>query len=203
MRGKKAMASYSMKNPVYILADSVVTPLGNTVEENMDKLYANISAIQPYEHAQMGTLYRSAFSDTAIFPTKNNSEAYTKIEQLFIYSIEQAVSKLSAPIDFSNVLFVFASTKGNIDHLADASFDPNRLRIGVMANHITSYFNNPNQSIVVSNACISGLQAIQYACQVLEHKNYSHVIVTGADCVSEFVLSGFYSFDERKQYTFL
>jgi 3-oxoacyl-[acyl-carrier-protein] synthase-1 len=183
-----------MKNPVYILSDSVVTPLGQTIDENMDKLYAKTSAIQAYAHDQMGTVYRSKFSDTNTFQTKNNSEAYTKIERLFIYSIEQALSKLSASVDVSQVLFVFASTKGNIEHLTDTDFDPNRLRIGVMANQIAAYFNNPNQPIVVSNACISGLQAIQYACQILQHKKYSHVIVTGADCVSDFVLSGFYSF---------
>lgn len=188
------MALYNMKNPVYILSDSVVTPLGQTIEENMEKLYAKTSAVQAYAHDQMGTVYRSKFPDNATFQTKNNSDLYTKIERLFIYSIEQALSKLSADVDMSQVLFVFASTKGNIEHIANPDFDQDRLRIGVMANHITAYFNNPNQSIVVSNACISGLQAIQYACQVLQHKKYSHVVVTGADCVSDFVLSGFYSF---------
>jgi 3-oxoacyl-[acyl-carrier-protein] synthase-1 len=160
----------------------------------MDKLYAKTSAIQTYAHDQMGTVYRSKFSDITQFSTETNSEAYTKIERLFIYSIKQALSKLSASVDMSQVLFVFASTKGNIEHLTDADFDQNRLRIGVMANQVAAYFNNPNQSIVVSNACISGLQAIQYACQVLQHKKYTHVIVTGADWVSDFVLSGFYSF---------
>lgn len=188
------MALLNMKYPVYILADSVVTPLGHTIEENMDKLYSKTSAIQAYAHDQMGMLYRSAFSTDAAFPTKNNSESYTKIERLFIYSIEQALSKMSRSIDQSNVLFVFASTKGNIEHLMDPDFDSDRLRIGSMADHIAAYFNNPNKSIVVSNACISGLQAIQYACQLLQSKKYTHVVVTGADCVSEFVLSGFHSF---------
>lgn len=183
-----------MKSPVYILSDSVVTPLGQTTEENMEKLYTKTSAVQAYAHDQMGTVYRSKFSDNTIFQTKNNSDLYTKIERLFIYSIEQALSKLSAEVDMSQVLFVFASTKGNIEHIANSDFDQDRLRIGVMVKYIAAYFNNPNQPIVVSNACISGLQAIQYACQVLQHKKYSHVVVTGADCVSDFVLSGFYSF---------
>ena len=188
------MESYNMKSPVYILSDSVVTPLGKTIDENMEKLYAKTSAIQAFAHDQMGKVYRSQFPGTHSFPIKNNSESYTKIERLFIYSIEQALAKLSAVPDMSQVLFVFASTKGNIEHLADPGFDKDRLRIGVMANDVATYFKNPNQSIVVSNACISGLQAIQYAYQILQHKKYTHVIVTGADCVSDFVLSGFYSF---------
>lgn len=183
-----------MKNPVYILSDSVVTPLGKDVAENMDKLYSKLSAVQAQSHEQMGTLYRSKFPDASAFPTINNSELYPKIERLFISSIEQAVSKLSTPIDLSQVLFVFASTKGNIEHLTNPDFDSNRLRIGVMAKYIAAYFNNSITPIVVSNACISGLQAIQYACQVLQNKKNTHVIVTGADCVSEFVSSGFHSF---------
>lgn len=188
------MVSYNMKNPVYILSDSVVTPLGKDVAENMDKLYSKLSAVQAQSHEQMGTLYRSKFPDASAFPTINNSELYPKIERLFISSIEQAVSKLSTPIDLSQVLFVFASTKGNIEHLTNPDFDSNRLRIGVMAKYIAAYFNNSITPIVVSNACISGLQAIQYACQVLQNKKNTHVIVTGADCVSEFVSSGFHSF---------
>jgi 3-oxoacyl-[acyl-carrier-protein] synthase-1 len=191
--GKKTTASFDMKIPVYILSDSVVTPLGRTIEENMDKLYAKTSAIESFTHDQMGVLYRSQFSEDVDFPVKKNPEAYTKIERLFIYSIEQALSKLPE-VDPANVLFVFASTKGNIEHVADPDFDQNRLRIGAMANHVTAYFNNSHQPIVVSNACISGLQAIQYACQALQHNKYSHVVVTGADRASEFVLSGFYSF---------
>lgn len=188
------MVSHNMKSPVYILSDSVITPLGQTIAENMDKLYSKVSAVQAESHEQMGTLYRSKFADTSTFPTKNNSDSFTKIERLFIFSIEQAVSKLSFPIDLSQVLLVFASTKGNIEYLTDPDFDHNRLRIGFMANHIAAYFNNTIPSIVVSNACISGSQAIQYACQALQNKKNTHVVVTGADCISEFVSSGFHSF---------
>lgn len=188
------MALFNMKTPVYIVSDSVVTPLGDTTEKNMQQLYSKESAVQAYVHTQMGTVYQSKFPDSSIFKTKNNSTSYTKIEQLFIFSIEQALSKLSFSMDSANILFVFASTKGNITHLNDSNFDQDRLRIGVMAKHIAAYFKNTNNSIVVSNACISGLQAIQYACQALRTEKYTHVIVTGADSVSEFVTSGFYSF---------
>ena len=182
-----------MKKPVYITADSVVTPLGASTSENMEKLFSGISAIKQYPHPQIGNYYASKF-DTSDFPSKNNTEAFTEIERLFISSVEQALTATSVDVKSSDVLFIFASTKGNIEHLTTSGFDHNRLRIGVMAAAVTNYFNNPNQPVVVSNACISGLQAIQYACQTLQHGAYKHVIVTGADCFSEFILSGFHSF---------
>jgi 3-oxoacyl-[acyl-carrier-protein] synthase-1 len=183
-----------MTDPVYILADSVVSPLGNTTKENMEKLYDLESSIGSESHPQMGKIFASTFNADKHFPIKDSSERFTKIERLFIYSIEQAIASLGRPLEQTNVLFVFASTKGNIEFLGDTTFDSNRLRIGVMAKDIADYFGNNNNSVIVSNACISGLQAIQYGCQALQSKKYTHVIVTGADCVSEFVLSGFHSF---------
>ena len=183
-----------MKKPVYILADSIVTPLGNTTEENMEKLYNLECSIKSETHPQMGTVFASTFNPDKHFSIENPSETFTKIERLFIYSIEQAIDSLNVPLEQSKVLFVFASTKGNIEFLSDPTFDSNRLRIGIMAKYIAAYFGNKNNSVVVSNACISGLQAIQYGCHALQSEKYSHVIVTGADCVSEFVLSGFHSF---------
>lgn len=183
-----------MNYPVYILADSIVSPLGNTTKENMEKLYNMECSIQSQSHSQMGTTYASTFNVDKQFLIQQPSDTFTKIERLFIYSIEQAIASLVIPLEQAQVLFVFASTKGNIEFLGDPTFDSTRLRIGVMAKYITEYFGNKNTPVVVSNACISGLQAIQYGCQALQSKKYTHVIVTGADCVSEFVLSGFHSF---------
>lgn len=183
-----------MKNPVYILADSVVTPLGTSTAENMENLYSEISAIKHYQHPQIGNFYASKFDEGYKPPTKKNTDSYTKIERLFIASVEQAIEQLPLEINQSDIVFVFASTKGNVEHLSDRSFDSNRLRIGVMADIVTQYFNNLNKPVVVSNACISGLQAIQYAYQALQKGQYKYAIVTGADCFSEFILSGFHSF---------
>lgn len=183
-----------MKNNVYILADSVVTPLGQSTEENMGKLYALESSIKSYTHPQIGAFYASIFETDQSFPTQKDAAGKTKIEHLFISGIEKALADTSVDPADAKVLFVFASTKGNIEYLTDASFDKKRLRIGVTADDVAAYFNNPNKPVVVSNACISGLQAIQYGYQALQSDGYTHVVVTGADCFSEFILSGFHSF---------
>ncbi|MBU0763731.1 MAG: beta-ketoacyl synthase, partial [Bacteroidetes bacterium] len=51
-----------------------------------------------------------------------------------------------------------------------------------------------NKPIVVSNACISGVVAIIIASRLLREGRFQNVIVTGADILSEFVVSGFQSF---------
>jgi len=183
-----------MKKNVYILSDSVITPLGLTTQENLEQLYAGATAIKPYSNEQFGTYYTSRFEEGLVLSSVKDADLFTKIERLFIASIEQALASLSIHADQAHVLFVFASTKGNIDQLENSAFDRNRLRIGVMANHIANYFANPNKPIVVSNACISGVQAIEYAYQELQRTTYKYIIVTGADLASDFVLSGFYSF---------
>lgn len=183
-----------MKKNIYILSDSVITPLGMNTQENLAHIHAGKTAIMPYQNDQFGTYYTSRFKENEFFLTADSATGFTKIERLFIASIEQALAALPIHANQEEVLFVFASTKGNIEQIDNPAFDVNRLRMGFMANMITNHFRNPNKPIVVSNACISGVQAIEYAYRTLQHSVHKYVIVTGADLASDFVLSGFYSF---------
>lgn len=183
-----------MKKSVYILSDSIITPLGLSTQENLDKIQGGETSILPYTNAELGTYYTSRFEEQASFLSTKALSGFSKIEKLFITSIEQALAGLPIHASQKDVLFVFSSTKGNIDQLNNPAFDSNRLRISFMANFITRYFKNPNTPIVVSNACISGVQAIAYACSELQHSAYNYIIVSGGDVASDFVLSGFYSF---------
>ncbi|HEX5026523.1 MAG TPA: beta-ketoacyl synthase N-terminal-like domain-containing protein, partial [Agriterribacter sp.] len=48
--------------------------------------------------------------------------------------------------------------------------------------------------IVVSHACISGLVALITGMRLLQSGIYDHVVVAGADIITQFILSGFESF---------
>jgi 3-oxoacyl-[acyl-carrier-protein] synthase-1 len=48
--------------------------------------------------------------------------------------------------------------------------------------------------MVVSNACISGVMAVIIGARLIRSEQYEKVIITGADLVTRFVLSGFNSF---------
>ena len=58
---------------------------------------------------------------------------------------------------------------------------------------IQEHFNLYHRPLIISNACISGVMAINTASNLIEAGLYKHVIVTGADIVSDFVLWGFQS----------
>ena len=183
-----------MQDPIYIIADNIISPLGNTTQENFLHISDGKSSIQEYQHPQIGKYFASCFASDQYHFTDYSSKAFTPIEALIIDSIQQLLSQISIQVGSREVLFVFSTTKGNINLLGHDTFDKSRMRLSVMAKTITEYFNNPNEPVVVSNACISGLQAIQYACFALSQEKYKYVIVSGADMVSDFVLAGFNSF---------
>lgn len=183
-----------MKKKIYILSDAVITPIGKNTQENLVNIRSGKTAITLHQNEQFGAFYTSRFKENTSFLIEDHLQGFTKIERLFIASIQQALEALHIQGSQRDVLFVFASTKGNIDQIDNPSFDVNRLRIGFMANLIAAHFNNPNTPVVISNACISGVQAIEYAYKELQHSTYKYIIVSGADLASDFVLSGFYSF---------
>src|SRR5690606_37788471 len=51
-----------------------------------------------------------------------------------------------------------------------------------------------NKPVVISHACISGVVALNYALRLLKAGKYKNAIITGADCFTKFVLTGFQSF---------
>ena len=70
----------------------------------------------------------------------------------------------------------------------------NRISLWKLGDVIRKFFGNPNMTIVISNACISGVLAINKAAMMIQSKKFDNVVVTGADMVSRFVVSGFMSF---------
>ena len=60
------------------------------------------------------------------------------------------------------------------------------MQLAQMAAYVTQYFKSTNSPIVISNACISGVLAIEVATTLLKRGLYDHVIVAGGDLVSQF-----------------
>src|SRR3954462_10277916 len=120
------------KNPVYIVADNIITPLGTTTEENFLRICEGVTAIKQRVHSSIGNYYASKLEGIIPIPANDKKIPYTRIEQLFISSILKAFEQLSVQPDNKEVLFVLSSTKGNIEQLTDPSFDKERLRLGVM-----------------------------------------------------------------------
>ena len=114
-----------------------------------------------------------------------------------ILSVSDAAAKCEIVLESYRTLFIVSTTKGNVNLLRDTeNQDPIKESVYLWhsARKISRFFNNPNEPLVISNACISGISAQIVAHRLLQTGNYDNAIVIGIDELSKFVVSGFLSF---------
>ncbi|MDR2499376.1 MAG: beta-ketoacyl synthase [Tannerellaceae bacterium] len=182
------------------MGDSIVSPLGFTSEENYQAAKGQRSAVALHSCEGLAEPYHAAIIDKdalarAFEGRCESPKGLTPLEQAAILSIKLAAEGSGICLDSSKTLFVFSSTKGNIE-LLDApagSYEREKLYLWHTAALIARWFGNPNEPIVVSNACVSGACAQIVAMRMIEAGRYETAVVTGADMASRFVVSGFQS----------
>jgi 3-oxoacyl-[acyl-carrier-protein] synthase-1 len=185
----------------YVIADNIISPLGFSTTDNYNNLLKSLSGIKLVDDQKIypAPFYSSIICSDEIefhFDRLNAPGIYTRLEKLIILSIKDAVQKTKIDAGNEETLIVISTTKGNIDliNTIDDNIEKKRLFLWSLAEQIKYYFNSVNIPVVISNACISGVLALIYASRLIENSVYKNVIVTGADIISEFVVSGFHSF---------
>ncbi len=183
-----------MKN-VFIIADNIISPLGNTTAENFFKLAQNISAVKQHSNKQITDepFYASLFDEQGF---KTNDQ-YTKFEQLIIASVTDALKQANIDVTDKKTLLIVSTTKGNVSLLETEEYTSalkQRIALHTSAKLIANHFNFINQPLIISNACISGLLAILTGMRLIRSGQYENIVVSGADVITKFVLSGFQSF---------
>jgi len=119
---------------------------------------------------------------------------FTKFEKMMVIAAQEALSHTDIDPSSQEVVFIIASTKGNIaliDTEQPHSYTNERVHLWKSAQLVTSFFNNPHRPIVISQACISGVSALLMGMELLQQECYKYAIVIGADVFSRFVFSGF------------
>ncbi|CAN5772765.1 beta-ketoacyl synthase N-terminal-like domain-containing protein [soil metagenome] len=178
--------------PVYLIADNIVSPLGNTTSENFDALLQGHSGIRlhsiPAIHNQ--PFYASLLLD---IETEHDS-TYTRFERMLIRSISKALNDSKVDITSASTGLVIATTKGNISLIESENYPEQKLPLHYSASMVAAHFGHPNKPVVVSNACISGLTALITGKRMIDAGQYKNVVVAGADAISAFVFSGFNAF---------
>ncbi|MFH0866745.1 MAG: beta-ketoacyl synthase N-terminal-like domain-containing protein [Bacteroidota bacterium] len=190
-----------MKN-VYIAADNIISSLGFTTCENCSNIEKGISGISKIEDALLApNIFFASLADTgkliSNFKSIGNTDDFSRFEQMCVLSVKDALSQTDIDLKSPKTLFILSTTKGNIDILekgVEKSNPPKALYLWDTADKIGKYFNNPNPPVVVSNACISGVMALIAGSRMIRSGQYENVVVTGADIISKFVVSGFQSF---------
>jgi len=187
---------------VYFLSDNIITSLGFSTEENFNALLSCKIGIKIVNEKKM---YPEPFPvslvNTEILDQKFSEfekvENFTRLEKMLILSISDALNNADIDIKSGKTLLIISTTKGNIDLLENKKneiFEKDRVLLWRLGQVIGNYFQNPNQPVVLSNACISGVLAINIGTSLIKSGRFDHVVVTGGDIVSGFVASGFMSF---------
>ena len=183
----------------YITHHNIISSLGFTSEANFDQLIQAKSGIKKYQRENNEVYFSSKVDKEKVnseFKKIGDLESYTTLEKMMILSVNSILSSSNYKITKRTGLII-ATTKGNIDTLSTSSKfykDPKRSYLYELGNQINYFFDFKNEAIVLSNACVSGVLAVSVAQRFINDGVYEEVIIVSGDLVSEFILSGFTSF---------
>jgi len=119
---------------------------------------------------------------------------FTRLEKMMICSLAPVIQGSNISLNNRTGLII-STTKGNIDVLdSSTTFPQDRAYLSELGKTIKSFFKFENDPIVVCNACVSGILSVAVAKQYIEQGLYDHVFIVSGDLVTEFILSGFNSF---------
>lgn len=187
---------------IFTAADNIISSLGFSASENMVNLEKGITGIRLCNDSRlapnpfMASLFDKPRLEEEFFAAYGNLSC-TLFEKLILLSVNKALNNSKINIRDAKTLFILSSTKGNVELLETREkdlFPENRIFLWETARFIGNTLGNPNPPVIISNACISGVLAINVAADFLRSGKYENVVVSGGDVVNEFVVSGFQSF---------
>jgi 3-oxoacyl-[acyl-carrier-protein] synthase I len=177
---------------VFVAGDNIVSPLGADTAENFSALKLGLTGVDRHERPAMNN---SPFYASLFAPAEFNSSIYTKFEQLLLTSIEDALRISGIRPAGTKTVLIVCSTKGNAHLLdEDANTPPENISLPASAARLARAFRFDAAPVVVSNACISGLLGMITGTRLIRAGLFENAVVTGADVISRFILSGFGSF---------
>ncbi len=186
---------------IQVLSDNIISPLGFTTRENYANVKSGVSMGKRHKFVFdlpepfFGSLLDWSLIDELVEREVAPLIRLTRFEQIILLSAKRAVEAAGIDPRSPEVLFVLSTTKGNVSLLEDAGrFEPDRVHLWRSAQILGNYFGNPNEVVVVSNACISGVAAQLLAFDLMRMRGYRYAVVVGGDILGKFVVSGFQSF---------
>ena len=164
----------------YIIADNIISPLGETSEENYLSVKAGRSGIRAYEpgtcNIPEGFYASLLFEDFETLALRSAQKA--------IANAQKTIGNAQLELKGKRTAFILSSTKGNIEK---------NISLADSAQRIASQLGIDSKPIVVCNACISGLSALILGNRLIDSGLYDAAIVCGCDTPRQFILSGFQS----------
>lgn len=184
------------------LSDYIVSPLAMGTRANYEAVKAGQTRLCLYKglwglpEPFVASLLDDDLLSSACMAEGIDTIHYTRFERLAILTAARALQGTGIRPESDRVLFILATTKGNVgllDEWHGRRCSSSHLLLTEAACQVAAWFRNPNEPLVVCNACISGMDAQLEAMRVLESGRYRQVVVIGADVLSPFIVSGFQS----------
>ena len=171
----------------YVLADHIMSPLGDTSEENYLAVKAGKSGIHTYAPGTMGipdSFTASLMEQDSKHWGDDSTHLVGNFEHLVFHSASCALLAAGVEDGKEKIVLILSSTKGDIEGMTPLADSAQRISalLGIQA-----------EPIVVCNACISGLSALILADRLLELGIYDYAVVCGCDVPQRFIISGFQS----------
>lgn len=164
----------------YIIADNIISPLGETSEENYLSVKSGRSGIRAYEpgtcNIPEGFYASLLFEDFETLALRSAQKA--------IANAQKTMGNAQLELKGKRTAFILSSTKGNIEK---------NISLADSAQRIATQLGIDSKPIVVCNACISGLSALILGNRLIDSDLYDAAIVCGCDTPRQFILSGFQS----------
>jgi 3-oxoacyl-[acyl-carrier-protein] synthase-1 len=181
----------------FISLTNCITPVGFNVAANVDAIQSEVSGIKLHHDAALLPIpfHASVIEEEKLneaFTEISSKETYTKLEKMLILSLQPLVEKSALNLN-ERTGFILSTTKGNITALENPKH-LSQAYLHQLARTVADYFKFNGQPIVVSNACVSGIQAVSVAKRLIEGSVFDNIFIAAGDIVSKFVLSGFHSF---------
>lgn len=187
-----------MTKEVFITQTNCITPIGFDVATNIQNIQNGISGIQLHQNKMMEKPFFASIIDDKIidsaFSKLATLEKFTRLEKMMILALQPIVEKSKLNLN-DRIGFLLSTTKGNITTLENLSeTNLQKAHLHHLAKKIALFFGFKTEPIVISNACISGVLAVSVANRLIKAEMFDSVFIVAADEVSEFVVSGFNSF---------
>lgn len=185
-----------MGKEIYITDYNCVTPLGFDVSSNWNALLVGKSGVALHKIIENQEPFYASMIDSEKLNEEFNrffddNIDFTRLEKMFLLSLKPLVEKHQIS---DETAFILSTTKGNVSLLKKRETLPEGVFLSNLAQKIADFFGFKTKPIIVSNACVSGVMAIAVAKNMIQAGKYKDAFVVAGDEISEFVISGFNSF---------
>ncbi|WP_299219034.1 beta-ketoacyl synthase N-terminal-like domain-containing protein [uncultured Aquimarina sp.] len=181
---------------IYLVADNIISPLGFSTEENINNLRLNQTGIKKIEDDYIWSepFFGAVINNDELskaWKKISNDSGYTKLEKMMLLSVSKLLVE-NPSLDITKCGIIISTTKGNINNLRDDSDE--KVYLASISKAVQHYFKSDHTPVILSNACISGGLALAVGKRMIQSELFEDVVVIGGDLLSEFTLSGFFSF---------